>query len=157
MIDREMLREASWTAVGNLGDDASLAQIRAAAAHVVNDVREEYERFGAEEEHKQACQRMVDLVVWYGEQNEAAKLAVKEALDKLPVGCVQQQMYRARDRALAPFQTAQKAAADADRYLDHVRAYIEEVGGSDGDYDLGVVWVAVAQQFEDSPTNRNLN
>lgn len=47
-------------------------------------------------------------------------------------------MENARDAALAPFRAATKAAADADRYLQHVTNHIEELGNEEtGEWDLG--------------------
>ena len=47
-------------------------------------------------------------------------------------------MKDARDAALAPFRAATKAAEDADRYLQHVSDYIEELGNEEtGEWDLG--------------------
>jgi hypothetical protein len=47
-------------------------------------------------------------------------------------------MENARDATLAPFRAAARAAADADRYLEHVANHIEELGNEQtGEWDLG--------------------
>ena len=59
-------------------------------------------------------------------------------MEKLPFGATRAKMENARDAALAPFRAAARAAADADRYLQHVSDYIEELGNNEtGEWDLG--------------------
>lgn len=59
-------------------------------------------------------------------------------MEKLPVGATRAKIEIACDAALAPFRAAKKAPADADRYLQHVSNYIEELGNEEtGDWELG--------------------
>jgi hypothetical protein len=125
---------AAADAIAQLGDEASLAEIRAAAVEGGNKVLAEYEAWKAGEDHRQACKQMVQRVF----DGEDAREAVRQALEKLPVGVTRAKMENARDAALAPFRAARKAAADADRYLQHVSEYIEVVGNEEtGEWDLG--------------------
>jgi len=125
---------AATGAIAQLGDVAPLAEIRGAAVEAGNKVRAEYEAWKAGEDHRHACEQMVQ---WVFDGNDARE-AVRQALEKLPVGATGARMERARDAALAPFRAAKKAAVDADRYLQHVANYIEKLGNEEtGDWELG--------------------
>jgi hypothetical protein len=125
---------AAADAIAQLGEDPPLAKIRAAAVEAANKVRAEYEAWKAGEDHRQACEQMVQWVF----DGDDAREAVRQALEKLPVGATHAKMENARDAALAPFRAAVRAAADADQYLRHVQDYIEELGNEDtGEWDLG--------------------
>jgi hypothetical protein len=125
---------AAADAIAQLGDDAPLAEIRAAAVEAGNKVRAEYEAWKAGEDHRQECEQIVQWVF----DGDDAREAVRQALDKLPVGATRAKMENARDAALAPFRAATKAAADADRYLRHVANHIEKLGNEEtGEWDLG--------------------
>jgi hypothetical protein len=125
---------AAADAIAQLGEDPPLAKIRAAAVEAANRVRAEYEAFKAGEDHRQACELMVHCVF----DGDDARETVRQALEKLPVGATRAKMENARDTALAPFRAAKKAAADADRYLQHAADYIEELGNEDtGEWNLG--------------------
>jgi hypothetical protein len=120
--------------IAQLSDEAPLAEIRAAAAEAGNKVRAEYEMWKASEDHRQACERMAKCVF---DGDDAAE-AVRQALEKLPVGTTRAKMESARDAALAPFRAAPKAVADADRYLQHVTNHIEILGNDEtGEWELG--------------------
>jgi hypothetical protein len=121
-------------AIAQAGEDAPLAKIRATAVEAGNKVRAEYEAWKAGENHRQACEQMVQWVF----DGDDAREAVRQVLEKLPVGATRVKMENARDAALAPFRAAKKAAADADRYLHHVANHIEKLGNEEtGDWDLG--------------------
>ncbi|HVS87095.1 MAG TPA: hypothetical protein VHF01_02610 [Candidatus Acidoferrum sp.] len=125
---------AAADAIAQLDDEAPLAKIRAAAVEAGNKVRAEYEAWKAGEDHCQACEQMVQ---WLFDGDDARE-AVRQALEELPVGATRAKMENARDAALAPFRAAAKAAADTDRYLQHVSDYIEELGNEEtGEWDLG--------------------
>lgn len=121
-------------AIAQLGNEAPLAKIRARAVEATNKVCAEYEAWKAAEDHRRACE---DMVQWVFDGEDACE-AVQQALEKLPIGATRGKMLNARDAALAPFQSAKKAVADADGYLQHVSDYIEEIGNEKtGEWDLG--------------------
>jgi len=125
---------AAADAVAQLGDHAPLATIRGAAVEASKRVCAEYEAWKATEDHRRACEHLVECVF----DGDDAREAVWQELEKLPVGATRSKMENARDAALAPFRAATKAAADADRYLQHVSNYIEELGNEEtGDWELG--------------------
>lgn len=125
---------AAADAIAELGEDPPLVKIRAAAIEAGNKVREQYEVWKAGEDHRQSCKQMVQWV-FFGDD---AREAVRQALEKLPVGVTRAKMENARDAALAPFRAAARAVADADQYLHHVNHYVEELGNEDtGEWDLG--------------------
>jgi hypothetical protein len=124
---------AAADAISQLGDEVPLAKIRATAVEAGNKVRAEYEAWKAGEDHRQACEQMVKWVF----DGDDAREAVRQALEKLPVGATRTKMENARDAALAPFRAATKAAADSDRYLQHVANHIEQLGNDEGEWDLG--------------------
>ncbi len=134
-------RRAAAEAIERLKPDAPLEEIRAAALEAGNRVRTDYEAWQVAEEHRQNCKRVLDSAFPLGdseEEREASKRAVREALEKLPVGCELSEMQRARDQALAPFKVRAEAAKAADRLLRHVDPYIEDLGNEEsGDWDLG--------------------
>lgn len=125
---------AAADAIAQLGDEAPLAEIRAAAVEAGKKVRAEYEVWKTAEDHRLACEQMAQ---WTFEGDDARE-AVRQALEKLPVGAPRAKMENVRDAALAPFRAAKKVPADADRYLEHVSNYIEELGNEEtGDWELG--------------------
>jgi hypothetical protein len=125
---------AAADAIAQLGDEAPLAEIRAAAVEGGNKVRSEYEAWKAGEDHRKVCEQMVQWVF----DGDDAREAIRQALEKLPVGATRAKMENARDAALAPFRAAKKAAVDADLYLLHVANHIEELGNEEtGDWELG--------------------
>ena len=125
---------AAANAVAQLGDEAPLAKIRAAAVEAGNQVRTEYEAWKAGEDHRQACEQMVKWVF----DGDDAREAVRQALENLPVGATRARMENACDAALAPFRAATKAAKDADLYLKHMANHIEKIGNVEtGEWELG--------------------
>ncbi len=121
-------------AIALLSEDAPVAKIRAAAVEAGNKVRAEYEAWKSGEDHREACQQIVQWVF----DGDDAREAVRQALEKLPVGATRAKMDSARDAALAPFRAAKKATADADLYLLHVANRIEELGNEEtGEWELG--------------------
>ncbi len=125
---------AAADAIAQLGEDPPLANIRAAAVEAGNKVRAEYEAWKAGEDHRQACEQMVQWVF----DGDEARESVRLALAKLSVGATRAKMENAREAALAPFRAAKKAATDADRYLQHVSEYIEVLGNEEtGEWELG--------------------
>ncbi len=125
---------AAADAIAQLSDEAPLAEIRTAAVEAGNKVRAEYEAWKFGEDHCKACEQMVQWVF----DGDDAREAVRQALEKLPVGATRTKMENTRDAALAPFRAATKAATDADRYLQHVANHIEKLGNEEtGEWDLG--------------------
>jgi len=134
---------AADVAIRALPPDAPVSQVRAAARAEARKLAAEFERSQAEERHRQACESIVQrtyLLRGTQEQEAAARQAVKTALGKVPVGASEAELLGARVAALAPFEAKIKAAADADRYLPHVRRYVEKLGNEQhGEWDLGNV------------------
>lgn len=125
---------AAADAVAQLGDEAPLAKIRAAAVEAGNQVRAEYEGWKAGDDHRQSCEQMVKWVF----EGDDAREAVRQALENLPVGATRAKMENARDIALGPFRAATKAAKDAELYLKHVANHIEKLGNEEtGEWELG--------------------
>jgi hypothetical protein len=131
--DARAMRAAA-DCIAKLGDAASLAEIRATAVEAGNMVRAEYNAWKAGEDHRQACEQIVGWVF----DGDDAREAVRQALDNLSIGATRTQMEKARDAALAPFRAAARAAADAERYLNHVASYIQKLGNEETcEWDLG--------------------
>lgn len=132
---------AAAEAVRQLDGNASLAEIRAVAFQAAKKVCDEYQEWRAGEGHRQDCDYILEWTIppfeLTAEEREAAGRAVREALAKLAIGCGLAEMRRAKDEALAPFKARAEAARTADRYLEHVSEYIEELGGEEGEWDLG--------------------
>ena len=125
---------AATDAIAQIGNEAPLAEIRAAAAVASRKICAEYEARKADEDHRRACEQMAQGAL----EGDEAREAVRQALEKLPVGSPRAKMESARDAALAPFRAAKKAAAEADRYVRHVPEYIEELGNKEtGEWELG--------------------
>lgn len=125
---------AAADGIAQLGSGAPLAEVRAAAVEAGKKVCAEYEAWKATEDYRRSCELMVQCVF----DGDDAREAVRQALEKLPVGATRAKMENARDAALAPFRAAKKAAADADLYLLHVSSYIEELGNEEtGEWELG--------------------
>jgi hypothetical protein len=124
---------AAVNAIAELGDDATLVELRAAATEASRKVCAEYEAWTAAEGHRQTCENTVERV-FYGDD---AREAVRQVLEKLPIGVTRSKM-ETPDAALAPLRASAEAAAQADDYLSHVNSYIEELGNeSTGEWDLG--------------------
>lgn len=134
-------RASADAAIRSLSADVPISQVRAAAQGEARKLAAEYECGEAQERHARACERIVQGSFLSGgirEEQAAATQAVKAALGKLPVGTSQTEMCGVRDAALVPFQAKIRAAEDADRYLAHVREYVEELGNEErGEWDLG--------------------
>lgn len=126
--------QAAAEAIAQLGNDVPLAEIRAAATVASSKICAEYEARKAAEDHRRTCGHMAHLTL----EGDDAREAVRLALEKLPVGSPRAKMENVCDAALAPFRAAKKATVDADRYLQHVFEYIEELGNEQtGDWELG--------------------
>jgi hypothetical protein len=131
--DARAMRAAA-DAIAQLGEDPPPVKIRVAAVEAGNKVRTEYETWKAGEDHRQACEEVVKWVF----DGDDAREAVRQALEKLPVGATRAKMETARDAVLAPFRAAARAPLDAERYLQHVANYIEKLGNEEtGEWELG--------------------
>jgi len=125
---------ASAESITRLGSDATLAEIQAEAIGASRKICSEYVAWKAAEDHRRSCELMAQ---WTNEGDEARE-AVRQALEKLPVGCARAKLEAARDAALAPFRAARTAAAEADFHLHRISSYIEELGNEEsGEWDLG--------------------
>ncbi len=78
-------------AIARISEDAPLAKICAAAVEAGNKVRAEYEAWKAGEDHRQACERMVQWIF----DGDDAREAVRQTLEKLPVGATRAKMEAA--------------------------------------------------------------
>jgi excisionase family DNA binding protein len=124
---------AASDAIAQLDEDTPLAKILAAAVEAGSKVRAEHEAWKAGEDHRKACEQIVQWVF----DGDDARDAVRQALEKL-LGATRAKMDSTRDAALAPFRAAKKAAADADFYLLRVANHIEELGNEQtGEWELG--------------------
>jgi excisionase family DNA binding protein len=134
-------RAAADGAVRALPADVPISQVRAAAHGEARKLAAEFDRGEIEERHRRACERIAEGTYLSGasrDEESAAKQAVKAALGKLAIGASNAELLKARDVALAPFAARIKAAKDADRYLEHIAAYVDELGDPErGEWDLG--------------------
>lgn len=140
--------DAAVAAVRRGRGDASYSEMEAAAAQAVQPMIREYE-------HQKACQRVVGRIYIADatrEELEAAKDAVLQALEALPIGASPKQLEKAEETALAPYkaavagrkesarmesekQTLRRAAEwKADFQLDHIARYLEQEYEFDGGY-----------------------
>jgi hypothetical protein len=135
--------QAARHAIAKLGPDASLPEMRAAATQAAKDIAREYE-------HRESCRRLADSVFLPTgtlADDRAAQQAVKDALDKLPVGASQTELEKARDAVLAPLRASSQAAAQADQCLAHVSTYIEQLAAEDQGGELGLGDFSVRYQL----------
>ena len=116
-------------AIAALGDDATVHEMRAAAAIAGQEVAAEC----ADAEAKRMTVASVFLPNTSSEQ-ENARHAVRAALEELPVGCSRAQLERVRDEALVPFKAADEharahtlAERDANLYLLHVDSFLARI------------------------------
>ncbi|HTQ59988.1 MAG TPA: hypothetical protein VMI32_07190 [Candidatus Solibacter sp.] len=128
-------------AISGLSLNATAVEIRAAASQGVKRVAQQYANEKNESSHRRAIESMLNRV-----NGDKEKIAVREALDRLPVGCASVELQRAFDAVLTPIRERAKAAEetkrkemkaewDAERCLWRVREYIEELA-RDGDCNL---------------------
>ena len=136
-------RAAADGAIHALPADAPISQVRSAAHGEASKLAAEFERGEIEKRHCHACERIAEGIYLSSasqDERSAAKQAVRTALGKLAIGASDGELLEARDAALAPFAARIKAAKDADRYLEHVPAYVDELGDPErGEWDLGGV------------------
>jgi excisionase family DNA binding protein len=132
-------RAAAEAAISALPTGTPLGQIRAAAQSEARKLVVEFERGQAEERHRRTCAELVEGVEWrvLEADSGAAREAVEKALEQLEVGCARTDLEKAADRTLVAFEQRKKVTKRAERSLNHVTAYIEQLGGPDGDWDLG--------------------
>lgn len=140
--------QAAREAIAKLPADVSLAEMRAAAIEAGDRVRAEYEASKAAEQQRQTCQRLADSVYFLDgtlAEDQAGRKAVKEALDKLPVGASRAELEQVKNAALEPFraaiaerQAAASVAAQVEQHLSHVGAYLEELAANDESGVLGL-------------------
>jgi hypothetical protein len=102
-------RQAAADAIRKLGNNAPFSEIQALAIEAGRRVAQEYK-------HHQACERVV-AGVWLphgtASDDQAARKAVRQALEKLPVGSSQAEMEKVRDAALASSIRAEAEAKTA--------------------------------------------
>ena len=120
---------AASTAIGELRNEATADEIRAAAIAAGRAVTDEYQ-------HIEVCRQIVGSVFLFQTPNEQdkARQAVKAAIGILPVGNSRMQLERVRDEMLAPFKAAEdavrvreQATRQADSYLFYVDSYLEQI------------------------------
>lgn len=143
---RQRARSLVAESVDRLRPDATDWEVNESAKQAVEPVIREYE-------HRKSCQKLLSFISLPGatpEEFEDAREAVKMALSTLRIGSTQREMKKARDTALAPFQTmiAERdehqrkrternlrrftAELTSSAYLDRIRIYLNEVFEFDG-------------------------
>jgi excisionase family DNA binding protein len=109
---------AAAGAIGELPDDATSGEIRAAAKQAVARVEADFQAHKAAEKDAEMRQRIMQWAPIPHELNDhgrdLAHKAIADALAKLPVGTPHDELLAARDKALAPFR-AILAAWQADQ------------------------------------------
>lgn len=131
-------RAAADGAIRALPADAPISQVRAAAHGEARKLAAEFERGETETRHRRSCAAMLEsIALWrvLDSDRAAARSAVSEALAALPIGSAE--LQRTASAALAPFERRKEAAARAEGYLAHISRYVEEIGGPEGEWDLG--------------------
>lgn len=113
-------------AIGQLRNDATLHEIRAAGIAAGGQVAQELA-------YRETCRGIVECIYlpYALNEQEKARQAVREALEILPTGTPRATLERVRNDVLAPFKTAQEtariqahAASQADIFLLHVDSYL---------------------------------
>lgn len=119
--------QAATDAIAQLRNEATSEEMRAVAIQAGKQVAKEYE-------HGEACRWLMDSIVLPGgtvADYRAAQQAVKDGLDKLPVGASQVELEKSRETTLAPFRAAARAAAQAEQHLAHINKYLERLATED--------------------------
>ena len=132
--------DAAVTAVRNVREEASYNEMVTAAVESVLPMNRE-------QEHQEACERILRRVSIYDatrQEQEAAQEEVRKALAELPIGAPPRELEKAEESALAPFKTAvarrrEEAQMESDKqakrravrakanlYLDHIARYLDE-------------------------------
>src|ERR1035437_101578 len=146
------LKQRAWdaavAAVRQVREEASYHEMETAAVQAVQPIIRE-------NEHQEACQRIVGRVYIYDatrEEEEAAKEAVRKALAALPLGGAPKGLEKAEESARAPYKAAvamrkEKARLESEKQaqrhavawqaelqLDHIARYLENEYAFDGGY-----------------------
>jgi hypothetical protein len=145
---KQYASDAAVEAVGKLREEASCHEMEIVAEQAVQPVIRAYE-------YAQACERIVGCVYIFdapGEEQEAAKQAVRKALAALPIGATPNEFEKTKETALTPYKAAvarrketarleiekqaQRRTAEwkVERQLDHIARYLEQEYEFDGGY-----------------------
>lgn len=133
-------RSAADAAIRTLPTDTLISQVRATMQNEARRLAAEFERGETEARHRRNCAATLESIAFWrvlDSDRTAARTAVSQALAALPVGSTVGELQKAATGALAPFEKRKEAAARAEDYLAHVSRYVEEIGGPDGEWDLG--------------------
>ncbi len=112
---------AATEAVQPLPVDAPISVVRAAATEAGKKVAAECRQAEAAAQHQRDSENTVGWVSLPGatdEQLQAAQRAVRESVEKLPVGCGSGAIRAAREKALIPFQRQIEAVRQANWALN---------------------------------------
>jgi hypothetical protein len=132
-------RADAEAAISALPSGTPIGQIRATAQSEARKLVAEFERSQAEKQHRRRCAELVEGVEWrvLEADCDVAREGVKKALEQLPVGCAGSDLAKVVDRTLVAFEQRKKVTGQAERSLNHVASYIEQLGGPGGKWDLG--------------------
>lgn len=132
-------RAAAEAEISVLPDEAPLSQIRAVARSEAARLTAEFERGQAEEQHRRRCVELLEGLRWrvLARDCGAAREVLQKAFGQLPVGSSAKVLEETADRALVPFEHRREVAQRAERFLNHVGAYIEKLGAPGGEWELG--------------------
>ena len=106
--DRENAAQAIAEEFAKLPEDTERAELERVRQEVLADGKEEITRRQARQDHQRTCEEIASdgWSLWGidSEHREEARQAVRQELAKFPVGTPREQLDKARDRALQPFQ-----------------------------------------------------
>ncbi len=106
--DREQAVGAIAEAFAKLPEDTERAQLERVRQQVLDNSKEEIKRRQAHQDHQRTCEEIASD--WWSLRDidsEEARQAVRRELAKFAVGTSREQLEKARDRALEPFQRKQ--------------------------------------------------
>jgi len=141
-------------AIARLPAEANEHELLSAARAAVSPIADRIESRERERMHRQELESVVRFSTvgeGFGDQEEAAQRAAREALETLPIGSDRRALERARDAALGPFREQVKARQAADRYAGnwlYVNACLQKLE-TDGDWEFdGMERLETAQRIQ---------
>ena len=124
---------AARDAIVQLGNDATLAEMRATAIEAAREVARQYHDWDT----KRAI--VASIFLQMPVEQERARQNVRAALEKVLAGTGRAEMERIRDEIMVPFKAAEetaraqaRAASQADLYLLHLDSYLETIAADRG-------------------------
>jgi len=154
---RQRAWESGIVAIRKLRQEACYAEMESAAVSAMAPMAAEHQQKQQAAEHRETCARIVQFGVYiYGanaEEEKAAKEAVRNALDALPVGCARNLLEQAKKAAIAPHEAAvakrreaedrrRKAEYKADAELGYIERYLEQ------EYEFTGGWFELRKEAE---------